>query len=234
MMRWDKATRLDVKKILLIACMSILLSSFSPVADVHGQTKKIDVNDFFMKLKKQNTSLFGKGFSSSLESTLIKAQLKNIPSDMIEFEKKPRLVLKFASGKKPLLVLENVSPFYANYFLPYEEIIQKSGLFLGVDDFNSYQSFIKEYQIQKLLKVAGGYSATIRQHDGLDGDYATFFFDENLKIKRADFFESNTVSASLKFFFDEKTLPKRLVLEISKDNDKVDHFIINFKNYTFL
>lgn len=157
---------------------------------------------------------------------------------MIEFGKKPELHLIFHQGKKPELVLKNVSPFYNSFFSPYEEILQKSGLFLGVDNHRTLKSFSEEFIIEKVEKTTNDIKATVKEKDGLEGDYAIFYYDEDYELKHADFYEANELTAIASFFFkkadNNRKVPFRISIKFQKEQDAANHFLVNLKDYLLL
>lgn len=223
-----------LKAVLTFSRLSIFctIALFSTVS----AAETLDFSEVFEKIRKKNEKDLGKKIDARLESALLSLQLKNIPAEMVEFGKKPELRLVFHQGKKPNLVLENVSPFYSSFFSPYEEILQKSGLFLGVDNHRSLESFSKEFIIEKVIKTDYDIKATVREKEGLKGDYAIFHYDENYQLKHADFYENGELTVIASFFFkklnSEKTVPFRISIKFQKEQDAANHFLVNLKDYS--
>lgn len=217
-------------------CIFALFSSI--FFSVAFAAETLDNATVFEKIKAGNEKDLGKKIEARLESSLLSLQLKNIPKEMVEFGKKPELYLIFHRGKKPELVLKNVSPFYNSFFSPYEEILQKSGLFLGVDNHRTLESFSKEFTIEKIEKTTNDIKAMVKEKDGLEGDYAIFYYDDDYRLKHADFYEANELTAIASFFFkkaeNNKRVPFRLSIKFQKEQDAANHFLVNLKDYLLL
>lgn len=215
--------------------IALLGSNFFSVA-LAAET--LDKTKVFEKIRINNERDLGKKIEARLDSSLLSLQLKNIPKEMIEFGKKPELYLIFHQGKKPKLALKNVSPFYSSFFSPYEEILQKSGLFLGVDNHRTLESFSKEFIIEKIEKTTNDIKATVKGKDGLEGDYAIFYYDDDYQLKHADFYEANELTAIASFFFkkadNNKRVPFRISIKFQKEQDAANNFLVNLKDYLLL
>lgn len=208
----------------------------SPISSLWAKSIPLDTKLLFEQIKKHNQKKFGKKFEAELSSNLIKIQMKNIPKETIVFGKKPKLYLVFHQGKKPQFVLKNVSAFYTNFFAVYEDVLQKSGLFLGVDNYHNSQKFLKKYQIFDAKKTDQGFKLSIKEKNGLEGDYATFHYDKNHQVTKAQCYEEKKLAAVVKFFFKKikkKELPSKVVMELFKEKSSPDHFFLYIEKYHF-
>ncbi|BBM89854.1 hypothetical protein COTS27_01567 [Spirochaetota bacterium] len=202
-------------------------------------------------IKKANNDRLPKYFSARLSAATVSLQIKNVPKEMIDFGKKPELHFHFKKNGAPRLVLNNVADFYKNFFAPYEEIFARSGLFLGIDGSSGKERFLQQFSVSAPKKSEEGASITIRERKGLPGDYAEYLFDDNWLIKQALFYEANTQTSEVKFYFTRKnnyTLPKRILVYLTgpqslqlaapqssttSQNASADHIFITFSDYKF-
>ncbi len=197
-----------------------------------------ELSVIFNKIKATNEKNYPPVFSCVIRSTIIDFQLKNIPADMIEFKKTPVLFVQAERTKKPKLELTGTLPFYKNYFLPYEDFIFRSGLFIGIDNYHTFSLLKKEFNIkvknqEKFLEIS------LKEKEGLPGDYAKYFFKkENYQLTKAFYYENNVESANLTFFYKKiknYLFPKRIIVRIdnslnSTNEKSYDEYFVDFKN----
>ncbi len=213
---------------------------------LHGASTVLDTKSVYEQIQKFNEQFMPESFQVELTSLLIKSQLKNIPKEMVDFDKKPRLLLLFKRGRSPRLKVQHVNSFYVNFFSPYEKLISFSGLFLGVDRYNSYEK-LHMFFIFKAKQQGDKFIISARERGALSGDYAEYVFSQSLKLISAKFYEAGILGAETHFFFKEensKRYPYRITADIFEKGNLLDHtssdekesntkLIINFKNYNF-
>ena len=196
--------------------------------------------EIFSQIKAVNERDYPSRFSCSLKSTIINLQLKNIPPEMIEFNQKPELLLSLTKKKSPKLKLKGVLPFYQNYFLPYEDFIARSGLFIGVDNYSDFKSLEKEFSV----KIASqnrdqkqSFRILLSEKGGLPGDYGEYFFNEEKKLTKSVYYENNRESVNLTFFYQkikDHVIPKRIIVRVLNPNKldqikSVSEYFIDFR-----
>ena len=196
--------------------------------------------ELFLEIKQVNEKNYPKYFSCALISTIITLQLKNIPPNMVEFNQEPTLYLSLTQKKPPQLKLKGVLPFYENYFLPYEELMGKAGLFIGVDNYFEFSSLQKAFNIEVMEKEKTTI-LTLSEKDSLPGDYGKYFFDEKKRLVKSAYYENNLESVNLSFFYQKKkqyTLPKRIIVRVIKPRkldqvENISQYFIDFKRCSY-
>ncbi len=139
---------------------------------------------------------------------------------MVLFNQTPELFLEAKKNASPKLVLTGVQPFYKNYFSPYEEFITKAGLFIGVDDYNSLNLLEKDFYF-KAEEKPREIIVSLREKEGLPGDYAEYFYNKSYILKKAFFYENQEKSLEITFFNQKRgkfTFPKRMRVIIFNSN----------------
>ena len=205
---------------------------------IFGEKKKIVVpkskKEIYNKIKKANEIYLPVEFSAKIDGLLIDLQMRNIPEDMIEFQKEPELYFYFKQGFLPKLLLKNVLPYYENFFSPFEKMIIQSGLFLGIDNYNSYKKFAKEYSFKLVFFDETGYQIRVIEKEGLNGDFGIYHFGLNWRIKKVVLFEERKQSLEIFFFYKKYKkyqLPKRLLVKLAESSEGPKEFFIDFSEY---
>lgn len=213
-----------LKKIFFIFCFFFIFV----------QATTIDKQDFFKQLKDKHAHQLPNFFKVELESSVVSLQFKVIPKEMILFKETPRLFLLFKKKNHPILILEGVLEYYVNYFAPYESIIQNTGIFFGIDYYDNYQKFSKEFDF-KVIEIQGGFKAKVREKEGLRGDYAEYLFNKDLVLNKVIFYKKKIKHGESKIFyrkFKQWTIPKKIIISFVKPEiGGLKEFSIHFKDY---
>lgn len=213
-----------LKSIIFVICFYGLLFS-----------QPLDPKIFFNKIQKKNQQILPEFFKVLIESSVIDLQKETFPPEMLEFNKQPNLYLLFKKGYSPILHLEGVLEYYANYFAPYEKVIQNTGIFLGVDNYNSFKKFSKEFLIRSYT-TSYGYRFKVREREGLSGDYGEYFYNRELELSRINFYKDGKLHGTMKVFYkkinDSKSVPSKAVINYEKPEiGGLKEFSLNFTKY---
>lgn len=215
-------------KQLLLLCLLLLI----------GWAKQIDAEQFFKELKALNQKNYPDFFKVKLESSVLELQKKTFPPEMIEFNQEPTLYMLFKKSRSPILTLEGVLEYYKNYFTPYESIIENTGIFLGVDSYDSYKKFSDEYLIRVDTQSTGGYKFSVREREGLKGDYGEYFFNNEKKLIRINFYQDDKLHGHTLVFYKklndhtDKQVPSKMIVRYEKPEiGGLKEFSISFLEY---
>ena len=192
--------------------------------------------EIFNNLQRANQKTVPPHFSATLSSKLVTAQIKRIPKNKINFNKKPIVKFVFKEGYGFRIVIEHVDDYYKNMFALYEEDLVRSGLYLATGDKNTYSKFIGSYKLYWLKKSKDfPYRLKIIEKDALPGDYSVFYVKENWQIKKSDYYEDNKKIAELIYHYfalSNYTVISKLTLKIFKKK-AINKVEFNFEDYDF-
>ena len=171
-------------------------------------------------------------FNITIDGILIQKQLANIPKDRITFGQTPFCLLHFKKGKQIQLIIKNVDRYYEEILSPLESIFARSGLFMTINEDNTYSKFIGKYRLY-WMKPVEGYTYRIKaiEKDALDGDYGYFLLDENWIVKEVHYFQSDKLVGILNIgyqTFNNYQLPQQIHFKLKLPVKK--NIILSFSN----
>ena len=178
---------------ILIAINTISWSASSLLIANYEQK---NIATIFEKIKQANDRITPSQYQAEIKSTLIASQFKTIPPDMIIFGKRPYALFRFKKQSAIKLKVLNVQTYYETMLQLYEEILVRSGILFGINEFYDYPSFNKNHQVtwdsqnQKLQ---------VKEKEALSGNYAWFYLDDNFLMTRSEYYEAHKKVATAQF-----------------------------------
>jgi hypothetical protein len=133
-----------------------------------------------------------------IASPLVDAQIRQIPKDKIEFNATPYAELLFKKGVGFRLMVRHVDDYYVRKLGIFEDILEQSGLFVGVGRRNTWALFTRAWDLSELPPdEAGLRRLKVRERDGIPGDYGIYFMSQDWVLQKSEFYEGNKVRATL-------------------------------------
>jgi len=158
-----------------------------------------DTKEIFSAISSFNNAHTPPFFMAQITSAFIDAQLKNIPKEKINYGSTPSVYLVFQKGRDVRIWVDNVDDYYRFSFSIFEDILHKSGLFMGINTYSTYPSFIRQYQI---FWIKGDELHPVKikvvEKGALKGDYGIYFFSELWQLTGSEYYENNQLTAVLK------------------------------------
>lgn len=132
-------------------------------------------------------------------SSLVDAQLRQVPKDKIVYGQIPFVEMLFKKGYGFRLMVRNVDDYFVRLLGIYEPILAQSGLFMTLDKRNTFAAFSKFYEFSwQAGDEAFPNKVKVRERDSLPGDYGVYYYDKDWYLQKSEYFEANQLKATLK------------------------------------
>ncbi|MBN8215294.1 MAG: hypothetical protein J0L75_01570 [Spirochaetes bacterium] len=168
-------------------------------------------------------------------SPLVDAQIRQIPRDKIEFNAVPYAELLFKKGVGFRLMVRHVDDYYVRKLGIFEDILEQSGLFVGVGRRNTWALFSRAWEISELPEEGGLRRIKVRERDGLPGDYGIYYLSADWTLQKSEFFEGNQIRATLALSWQklgEVSVVSTLALSVREDK-RLTNLSVRFTDFKF-